>query len=435
MLIKTSRRSVLGMLAAAGVASPLGLMMGRRAMAAAGDVKAMFVYIPDGCIPSLWHPTGGVTGFSLPTMTAPLEAVRDDLVFIRGLDMYAGGATHEGGIAKILTGNGDVSLDLFLGDALGASTPHKSIQLGVATNFQNGSGSWSYIGAGQQVSPQDNPLAAFDSIFGALDQPDDPGPDWPRLRAGSVIDSAIDDVKRLKQALGTVEQQKLEVHLESLYEVEARIKGTLSGSCSEVVWNTEGFTVLETDYYPKTWEKEEFFATVGKLQMDLAVLALSCGMTNVASLMWSHPVSPTRLAQLGTTAADHDASHYGADLNGSLALDFIAYRRFFCEQLVYLVQQMKAMPDGDSNLLANSVVMMGTEINDGNLHDHSDMPFVLAGQAGGALETGRSLDLRGGFGGQNVAHTKLLVSIAGLTGVEVETFGYAEQGAGGLDEL
>lgn len=435
MLIKTSRRSVLGMLAAAGVASPLGLMLGRRAMAASGDVRAMFVYIPDGCIPSLWHPTGGVTGFSLPSMTAPLEAIRDELVFIRGLDMYAGGATHEGGIAKILTGNGEVSLDLFLGDAIGADTPHKSIQLGVATNFQNGSGSWSYIGAGQQVSPQDNPLAAFDSIFGALEEPDDPGPDWPRLRAGSVIDSAIDDVKRLKQALGTVEQQKLEVHLESLYEVEARIKGTLSGSCTDVMWNAEGFAVLESDSYPKTWEKEEFFATVGKLQMDLAVLALSCGMTKVASLMWSHPVSPTRLAQLGITAADHDASHYGADLGGSLALDFIAYRRFFCEQLVYLVQQMKAMPDGDSNLLANAVVMMGTEINDGNLHDHADMPFVLAGQAGGALETGRSLDFRSSADGQNGAHTKLLVSIADLVGVEVDTFGYAEQGPGGLDGL
>jgi len=191
-----SRRSVLGMLAAAGVASPLALALGRGAMAAAGDIKAMFVYIPDGCIPSLWHPTGGPTGFTLPTMTAPLEPVRDDLVFIRGLDMYAGGATHEGGIAKILTGNGDVSLDVFPGDALGKGTPHKSIQLGVATNFKNGSGSWPFIGAGQQVSPQDNPLSAFDSIFGALDEPEEPGPDWVRLRAGSVIDSAIDDVKR-----------------------------------------------------------------------------------------------------------------------------------------------------------------------------------------------------------------------------------------------
>ena len=217
-------------------------------------------------------------------MTAPLEAIRDELVFIRGLDMYAGGATHEGGIAKILTGNGDVSLDLFLGDVIGGDTPHKLIQLGVATNFQNGSGSWSYIGAGP---------------------------------AG--------------------------------------------------------------------------------------------------------------------VAAGQPAG--GADLGGSLALDFITYRRFFCEQLVDLVQQMKAMPDGDSNLLANTVVMMGTEINDGNLHDHSDMPFVLAGQAGGALETGRSLDYRGTAGGMNGAHTKLLVSIADLVGVGVDTFGYAEQGPGGLDGL
>lgn len=435
MLIKSSRRSILGMLAAAGVASPLGLLFGRKAMAAPSGCKAMFVYMPDGCIPSLWHPMGGQTGFTLPTMTQPLEPMRDRLVFIRGLDMYAGGATHEGGIAKILTGTGDVSLDIFLGDAVGADTPHKSIQLGVAANFQNGSGSWSYIGAGQQVAPEDNPLAAFDSLFGSLEQPTEPGPDWPRLRAGSVIDSAIDDVKRLQQFLGSVEKEKLDIHLESLHEVEARVKGTITGSCTEVVWNTEGFSVIETDYYPKTWEKEDLFTLVGKLQMDLAVLALSCGMTKVASLMWSHPVSPTRIPQLGTTAADHDASHYGADLNGSLALDFVAYRRFFCEQLVYLLGQMQALPDGDGTLLDNVVLMMGTEINDGNQHDHTDMPFVLAGGAVGQLQGGRSLDYRGTAGGDNDAHTKLLVSIANMMGADIDTFGYDGKGAGGLDGL
>ncbi len=436
MLIKT-RRSFLQMLGAAGVASPLALGLGRNAMAAPGDVKVMFVYVPDGVIPELWHPMGGTTGFTLPEMSAPLEPVIDDLVFVRGLKMYAGGTTHEGGIAKLLTGDGDVSLDIFLGDEIGGATPHKSVQLGVATNFQNGAGSVSYIGAGQTVMPDDNPLSAFDRLFGDLQDPEapDPGPNWEQIRSTRVIDRAIDDLTRLRSALGSTEREKLDIHLESLHEVESQIKGELMGSCDQVVWNTEGFAVNESDNYPKTWEREDQFALVGKLQMDLSVLALSCGVTNVASLMWSHPVSPTRIPELGTTAANHDSSHYGTDLAGSLAQDFIAYRRFFSEQLTYLIQQMAATPSGSGSLLDDTLIFVGSDINDGNLHDHDDMPFLLAGRAGGQLTTGRSLDYRGTAGGEDEAHTKLLVSIANMAGVDIDQFGFSGTGTGGLPGL
>jgi hypothetical protein len=436
MLIQ-NRRSFLRMLGAAGVASPLALTLGRNAAAAGGDVKVMFVYMPDGVIPSMWHPTGGTTDFTLPSMTSPLESVRDDLVFVRGLKMYAGGATHEGGVAKLLTGDGPVSLDVFLGDQIGGETPHKSVQLGVATNFQNGSGSMSYIGPGQQVAPDDNPLSAFDRLFGDLQggEAPPPGPDWAQIRSTRVIDRSLDDLMRLRSRLGATERDKLDIHLEALQEVEAQIKGTVTGSCDQVVWNSEGFTVSEADSYPKTWEREDQFALVGKLQMDLAVLALSCGVTRVSSLMWSHPVSPTRIPTLAVGSANHDASHYGSDLAGPLALDYIAYKRFFCEQLAYLVQRLAATPDGEGSLLDNTILFMGTDINDGNQHDHDDMPFVLAGRAGGQLTTGRSLDYRGSAGGEDEAHSKLLVSIANMAGVPIEEFGYTGKGTGGLPGL
>lgn len=432
-----SRRSFLKMLGAAGVVSPLALSLGRNAMAAPGDVKVMFVYVPDGVIPELWHPSGGTTDFTLPSMSAPLEAVKDDLVFVRGLKMYAGGSTHEGGIAKLLTGDGPVSLDIFLGDELGGNTPHKSVQLGVASNFQNGAKHMSFIGAGQSVAPDDNPLSAFDRLFGDLGQPEmpNPGPDWKQIRSTRVIDRSIDDLKRLRTTLGSTEKEKLDIHLDALQEVEAQIKGELMGSCEEVVWNTEGFAIDPNDNYPKTWEREDHYALVGKLQMDLAVLALGCGVTNVTSLMWSHPVSPTRIPELGTTAANHDASHYGSDLSGPLAQDYITNRQFYSEQLVYLLQQMAAMPGSSGSLLDDTIVFVGTDINDGNLHDHGDMPFLLAGRAGGQLTTGRSLDYRGSAGGEDDAHSKLLVSIANMAGVAIDEFGYTGKGTGPLPGL
>src|SRR5690606_16734886 len=104
MLIKTSRRNFMTMLASAGVAAPIALTLGRSAMAATGAPKAMFLYVPDAVMPQAWHPSDTATNFPLPAMSAPLEAVRDDVIFVRGTNMYAGGNTHEGGVAKFITG-------------------------------------------------------------------------------------------------------------------------------------------------------------------------------------------------------------------------------------------------------------------------------------------------------------------------------------------
>src|SRR5690606_22596062 len=137
--------------------------------------------------------------------------------------------------------------------------------------------------------------------------------------------------------------------------------------------------------------------------------------------------SPTKILEIGSQLGHHDSSHYGA-ADSATAQSFIAQKAWFFEEITKMLQQMKDIPDGDRSLLGNSVVFMGTDINGGNLHDHSDMPFVLAGQAGGQLVTGRSLDYRRTVNGENDAHSRILVSIANMMGVPIETFGY--EGAG-----
>ncbi len=434
--MNVSRRRMFQLLASAGVASPLGTMFGRNAAAAPSDVKALFVYVPDGVIPELWHPTGTGSNLVLPSMSEPLAPVVDDLVFVRGLDMYAGGTTHEGGVAKVLTGDSDISLDVFLGEEVGGETAHRSVQLGVGTTFQGGGDKMISYVSGSPISPDDDPINAFDRLFAGLGQGGgDGGPTLEQLRAGSVLDSALDDVERLQSVLGAAEREKLDVHLDALREVEQRVTGEITASCKEVVWNEEGYANSDADNYPTTYHREDQFETVGKLQVDQLTLALACGVTRVGTLTWSHAVSPTRIPSTGASRANHDASHYGADINGEIAADFIAHRRWFMEQFVYLIERMRSIPDAGGSLLDNSIVFLCTEINDGNLHDHNDMPFLLAGGASGQLATGRSLDYRGEAGGENEAHTKLLVSIANMMGVDIETFGYDGKGPGGLAGL
>jgi hypothetical protein len=430
---------MLQLMASAGVVTPLGTMFARNAAAEPGNAKALFVYVPDGVIPELWHPSGSSGNLTLPSMTEPLAPVLDDLVFVRGLDMYAGGGTHEGGAAKVLTGVSDVSLDVFLGEQVGGGMPHRSVQLGVGTTFQAGDDKFISRVSGSPISPDDDPINAFDRLFSGIDTGGGGSggqPTFEQLRAGSVLDSAITDLNRLQDSLGTAEREKLDVHLDALREVEQRATGMLTASCDEIVWNEEGYANSDADNYPTTYHREDNFGLVGKLQMDQITLALACGVTRVGTLTWSHAVSPTRVPETGSSAGHHDASHYGSDINGPLAADYIANRRWYNEQLVYLIERMRSIPDTGGTLLDNVVMFLVTDINDGNLHDHQDMPFLLAGRACGQLETGRSLDYRGaGQGGENEPHTKLLVSIARMMGADIDTFGYTGHGMGGLDGL
>ena len=80
-----------------------------------------------------------------------------------------------------------------------------------------------------------------------------------------------------------------------------------------------------------------------------------------------------------------------------------------------------------------TLVLLCSELGDSNAHDHKSVPFVLAGGKAAGLKTGRALDFTGrGKGGENEAHPKLLVSIANLAGVTIDSFGYTGHGTGGL---
>ena len=135
--MKLGRRSFLGRAIASGAVLQMPLMLRPRAARAAAPINFLTVFVPDGVIPALWNPTGGETGFTLPAMAQPLEPVRQDCIFLKGLSMYAGEPTHPGGTKKVLTATGPQSLDIYLGQKLKGSLPFDSVQLGVASNFEN----------------------------------------------------------------------------------------------------------------------------------------------------------------------------------------------------------------------------------------------------------------------------------------------------------
>ena len=427
-----SRRNfVRGLGSAAALAPFLGSLHTARVRAAAPK-RVLFVYVPDGCIPSRWHPTGTETDFTLPEMSAPLEQIKQHLVFIDGLTMYSGGATHEGGAAKVLTGVSPQSLDIFLGDKIGTATSFRSLQLGVGATFQSGSGSISYIGEKQQVNPDDDPLNVFTRVFGSVGGGADE--DLAKRKKQSVLDAALGDLAALQDALGSTEKQKLDVHLDSLREVEARLMGG-GAPCGMPSFDRRGFSNVADRLLPQDLSQG------GELQDSRpdadgsggagAVVRRDqrghrrCCRTRCRPRTSSRPTSPPATTMPRTTATPDSQN----------AKDFVTLKRWFMDQFVYLIQKLESTPDEGGSLLSNTVVMLCSELGDSNLHDHDRVPFVLAGKAGGALRTGRFLDYRGKNKGKNEPHNKLLVSVAKAAGVEVESFGYTGEGTGGLSGL
>ena len=76
-------------------------------------------------------------------------------------------------------------------------------------------------------------------------------------------------------------------------------------------------------------------------------------------------------------------------------------------------------------MLDNSIVVLISEISDGNVHSLDNMPFIVAGGGGGALRQNKLLSYDG------AAHADLWIALAHAMGEELTSFG--DDGTGPLD--
>jgi hypothetical protein len=399
-----------------------------RTTAAAAAKRLVVFFTPNGTVHKHWRPTGSGETFSFAkgSILEPLAAHASNLVICDGID-FMGFDNHAPGMAGMLTGNGNaatatrgMSVDQYVAANLGAGTRFDSLEFGVQTSAWGGQVQtrMSYSAAGTFVTPEDRPKSAFQRMFGNVGG--DPGAvDKALIRKRSILDAVKGDLADLYPKLAREEQIKLEQHLESLRKTE---KGTMGGGGGTCATPTP---VAEIDPYAN-----DNFPAVGRAQMDLLVTALSCGLTRVASLQWSHTVSPTVFRWIGQTEGHHDLSHKD-DSNVQGVADFVASERWFAEQFAYLLSALGATPEpgGSGSMLDNTLVFWAKELADGRKHDGKSVPFILAGKAGGYLRTGRYLNFNG------APHQKLLVSVCQAMGLTNPTFGDPSNGTGPLPGL
>ncbi|MBL8952984.1 MAG: DUF1552 domain-containing protein [Myxococcaceae bacterium] len=375
------------------------------------------------------------------TSMAPLQPYASKMVLISGLDMLANdigpGEPHQQGMAvltgrKLNTGTqvgGDGSLsgwamsksvDQAIADVIGVGTRFKTLNLGVQSTQYGGTEVrtvLSYTGNDQPVANETSPFALYSRVFGSLGA--DPfGLERERLRKHAAIDFAKERFRKLNARLSTEDRVKLEHHLDSMRDVESRIDapgGTVGMYCSQP---NPGAMFNLTD--PAT------FPQVGRLMMDQAAMALACDLTRVVTLQWSASTNnrpyPFLSYDNGTglkpiLGDEHILGHQpDSDVHawGQLAV----IRRWYMEQLKYLLDKLDAVPEGPGTMLDNTVVLWFSEITRGNTHSHKAAPFFTVGGAGGAIRTNRYLSFQPG-----VPHNNLLVALMNAMGVQATTFG------------
>jgi hypothetical protein len=124
--------------------------------------------------------------------------------------------------------------------------------------------------------------------------------------------------------------------------------------------------------------------------LDMIALAFQTDSTRVCTFMFGNAVSSTNFSFLeGVSGGHHEISHHERKEKNLVQYQKIA--QWHIEQYAYLLQKLQNMPEGESNVLDNSMILFGSGLRDGNSHNPKNLPIIVAGSAGGRLKTGQHL--------------------------------------------
>src|SRR5688500_13217691 len=354
------------------------------ATAAAGrqiPPRFIFWFNGNGIPERYWIPREIGSDFELTPCLAPLEPLRNDIHVISGIDnpnarVVAPGNTHHKSMSALVSGTpytgrgaGGPSIDQVIAAEMRGETRFRSLQVGVCqeSHGENIHRNLSWAGYDRALPPEMIPQNLFDRLFGVRDQ------SWVG-RKKSVLDAVREDVDDLQPTLSQSDRHRLDEHLTSVRDLERAIAS------------------LPSDYGKNLKEPEDVadltdYPRIAKIQSDLVVHALASGQTNVASYMLSKGQSLTRFPWLGLTRLrHHDYTHSNAASPASQRI-MRDICRWHVEEFAYFLNKMKAVPEGDGNLLDNTCVMFAHEHAEAGPHKNTGLAMILAGHAGG-MKTG-----------------------------------------------
>jgi hypothetical protein len=394
--------------------------------------RLIFMFSPNGTLPGKFWPDEEGDQFTLKEIVEPLAPFKDRLLFLRGLSnkVRGDGDGHMRGMSCLLTG-----IELFPGNIQGGSdtpagwasgpsvdqsikeflqskpetrTRFGSMELGVVVPDRADPWTrWIYAGPNKPVAPIDDPYQVFEKMYGRVQE---------RETLKSVLDDVTADLRKVRSSLSAEDCRLLEEHETFVREMERELQASEQQSHTHPAPALEPGIRNENDNMPK----------LSRMQIDLLVSCLANDMARLASLQFTNSVGNARMKWVGVEEGHHTLSH-DPDLNEESQEKLLKINRWFCGELLYLVQKLADTrePGGDGSLLDNTTIVWTNELGKGNSHTHNDIPFLLVG-GGLGFKMGRSLKYK------RVAHNRLLLAFAHAFGCQVPHFGKPELCEGGV---
>jgi hypothetical protein len=401
-------------------------------------VRTACIYCPNGVWEKNWFPKEEGSDYEMPFALEPLAAHKKDLLVFSGLDKKHshGGDGHYAKTANFLTGLlvrktagkdisvGSMSIDQHCAQKVGRFTPLPSLELGIdpvisgidsVVGYTRLYGCYiSWRSANTPVAREINPRLAYERLFGVIrGKTASAASKRAAEDQRALLDLVLDDAHSLRRRLGRDDQYKLDEYLDSVRDVERRLDFFSHPDPRE--WHPQMPPRVEDLAAPKgaPGDHQEHV----RLMLDLMALAFQTDSTRVSTFMFANDVSPKNFSQLIPGAnSHHELSHHQNKAEKYELYSKI--NRWHCEQLAYFLNKLKSVREGERTLLDNSMIMFGSSFSDGNRHDPANLPILLAGRAGGTIQSGRHIACP-----KNTPLCNLYVSMLERMGTPVESYG------------
>ncbi|MCY4187656.1 MAG: DUF1552 domain-containing protein [Bryobacterales bacterium] len=358
-----------------------------------------FVYMPMGSDISRWTPpgAGGRLGELSPAL-ASLSPVSEHLTVLTNMELknsYPGThATSNAGFLSAAKAKWTESTDYHLGTTvdqiaaqkIGRETRLPSLELamdlvsmvgqcdnGFACVYQNNL-SWS--SPTTPLPAEAHPRLVFERLFGEGGSAEERRE--ALRRKASLLDWVMEDTARLQSQLGSEDRAKVDQYLDSIREVERRIQKAEAEIESDQLPDLDRPAGVPSEY-----------ADHARLMFDLQLLALQADITRVITFQLARETSTRTYPEAGVPEPHHPLTHHGNNPEKIAKVSKI--NAFHVSLFAGFLEKLKSTPDGDGSLLDHTLYLYGSGMGDPNLHDHTNLPIVVAGGAAGRMRGGRHI--------------------------------------------
>lgn len=366
--------------------------------AAAPRPRVGFVYFPHGAVMDQWTPSAAGRDFELPQILAPLAPFKDQMTVVSNLRNEAA----EGfGVHTVNPGtwlscmyphkaregdpHGGLTADQILAQEIGQDSPFPSLELCVEPPSSNGSchadygcgfkTTVSFRGPTQPLPMEHNPRKLFYRLFGEGDTAEER--EAITRQKGSLLDLVADSAASLRGRVGTVDRIRLEQYMDSVRAIEKQVQKLSNRDSSSFELPDAPAGV------PASFDEHI------RLMFDLMALAFQADLTRVATFMMAAEQSMLTYNHIGISESFHPLSHH--QNNPDKLARLATLQTYHSEVFAEFLERLANTPDGDGSLLDHSILLYGSNMSDGNLHNANPLPTSVFGHAYGRIRGGQHI--------------------------------------------